>query len=170
MQITEMTEADWPVVQSIHREGIATGNATFESEPSESWQDWSSRTQDGGNLVIRTTDGTIAGWASLTPVSSRCVYSGIAEVSIYIAADKRGQGFGSRLLKVLVEKAEKLGLYMLQVGIFPENKSSIKLHQDQGFRIVGTREKLGKMSYGQQAGKWRDVVFMERRSSRIAQD
>ena len=139
-------------------EGIATGNATFEQE-APGWEKW-----DAGKLtvcrLVARLDGEIVGWAALGPASGRPVYRGVAEVSVYVASRFRGHGVGRDLLARLVAESEAAGLWTLQAGIFPENTASIRLHQSAGFRIVGTREKLGEMN-----GVWRDVVLMERRSA-----
>ncbi len=156
--IVPMTEQDWPAVSEIYLQGIATGNATFEQSLSE-WKDWDERHLPSCRLVAHIDD-RIAGWAALSPVSSRCVYGGVAEVSIYISESARGRGVGRRLLKALVDASEQNGIWTLQAGIFPENEASISLHQQAGFRIVGTRERLGCMN-----GVWRDIVLMERRSA-----
>jgi L-amino acid N-acyltransferase YncA len=156
--IEPLQEADWPAVRAIYLQGIATGNATFEQEAPD-WEKW-----DSGKLrvcrLIARLDGEIAGWAALGPVSSRPVYRGVAEVSVYVASKFRGEGVGRDLLARLIVESEAAGLWTLQAGIFPENTASIRLHQSLGFRIVGTRERLGEMS-----GVWRDVVLMERRSA-----
>lgn len=155
--ITGMETADWEAVRSIYEEGIATGNATFETE-APPWEDWDDRFCDSCRLVARTGDG-IVGWAALSPISSRCVYGGVAEASVYVAASARGQGIGGSLLERLVEDSEKAGFWTLQAGIFPENKASMRLVKSCGFREIGYRERLGCMD-----GKWRDVVILERRS------
>lgn len=152
-----MTADDWPAVQTIYLEGIATGNATFETDAPE-WAAWDLAHLQKCRLVARLRDETI-GWAALTPVSGRCVYAGVAEVSVYVAERMRGKKVGRRLLSALVEESEKHGIWTLQAGIFPENTASIEVHKRCGFRMVGVREKLGKMN-----GIWRDVVLMERRS------
>lgn len=158
MQIDSMQPADWPTVRAIYLEGIATGNATFEQSAPE-WETW-----DAGHLrvprLVARSDGEMLGWAALSAVSGRCVYAGVAEVSIYIAGQARGRGVGTQLLARLIEVSEAEGIWTLQAGIFPENSASIALHQRAGFRIVGTRERLGQMN-----GRWRDVALMERRSS-----
>lgn len=156
--ITPMTERDWPAVREIYLQGIATGNATFEQSVPE-WKEWDERHLPSCRLVARL-DGRIVGWAALSPVSSRCVYGGVAEVSIYVAEDARGRGVGRRLLAALVDASEHNGIWTLQAGIFTENQASIHLHQQAGFRIVGTRERIGCMN-----GVWRDIVLMERRSA-----
>jgi L-amino acid N-acyltransferase YncA len=156
MHITPMTAADWPAVRSIYLEGIATGDATFETAAPE-WERW-----DAGHLktcrLVAHVDGEVAGWAALSPVSARAVYAGVAEVSIYIAQLARGKGLGAALLRALVAESEVNGVWTLQAGIFPENTASIALHRRAGFRIVGTRERIGCVD-----GRWRDVVLMERR-------
>lgn len=155
--IEPMQAADWPQVRAIYLEGIATGQATFETEAPE-WEAWDDKHRPDCRLVARSGD-VILGWAALTPVSSRCVYAGVAEESIYIAAAARGQGVGKILLARLVAESEAAGLWTLQAGIFPENTASIALHKICGFREVGRRERIGQMN-----GVWRDTVFMERRS------
>jgi phosphinothricin acetyltransferase len=155
-----MRESDWPEVEVIYREGIATRRATFETT-TPSWNIWNSNHLPTCRLVIREADRMI-GWAALSPVSSRPVYAGVAEVSIYIQASARGQGAGKVLLGALVEESERAGVWTLQAGIFAENEASIALHAACGFRIVGYRERLGQID-----GAWKDVILMERRS-RIA--
>jgi L-amino acid N-acyltransferase YncA len=153
-----MQPEDWPSVRAIYLEGIATGNATFEQTAPE-WQKW-----DAGHLaaprIVARSDGNVLGWAALSGVSSRCVYAGVAEVSIYVAERARGRGIGRQLMSRLIADSEAEGIWTLQAGIFPENVASIALHERAGFRIVGQRERLGQMN-----GRWRDVVLMERRSA-----
>jgi len=157
MQIVPMTAADWLAVREIYAQGIATGNATFEENAPE-FEVWDRGHLTACRLISRDGDD-VAGWAALSPVSGRCVYAGVAEVSVYVGEVARGRGIGLKLLNALVEESEKHGIWTLQAGIFPENEASIAIHQKAGFRIVGTREKLGSMK-----GRWRDVVLMERRS------
>ena len=157
-EIAPMTQPDWPVVREIYLQGIATGNATFE-QSAPAWKEWDERHLPSCRLVARL-ENRIVGWAALSPVSSRCVYGGVAGVSIYVAEDARGHGVGRRLLGALVDGSEQNGIWTLQAGIFPENQASIRLHQQAGFRIVGRRERLGCMN-----GIWRDIVLMERRST-----
>ena len=156
--IEPMNPRDWPAVREIYMEGIRTGNATFEKTAPE-WEKW-----DAGHLPscrwVAHTGDDLLGWAALSPVSGRCVYAGVAEVSVYVAERARGQGIGLKLLTALVEASEQAGIWTLQAGIFPENVASIEMHKRCGFRIVGTREKIGCMD-----GRWRDVVLMERRST-----
>jgi phosphinothricin acetyltransferase len=155
--IRAMRSDDWPAIRQIYSEGIATGNATFETEAPE-WAKWDQGHLQDCRLVAR--DGQqILGWAALSPVSGRRVYSGVAEVSVYVAAEARGRGVGKLLLQSLVERSERYGIWTLQAGIFPENVPSIALHKSCGFREVGLRQKLG-----QRGGAWRDVLLLERRS------
>jgi L-amino acid N-acyltransferase YncA len=158
--IDEMRKDDWNQVAHIYREGIATGNATFQKDV-PSWEEWDANHIEAGRIVVRSED-SIVGWAAMSPVSSRCVYRGVAEVSVYVSTRHAGQGIGSQLLDALIEASEQEGYWTLQSGIFPENRASIKLHEKHGFRIVGHREKIGKMD-----GIWRDTVLLERRSKFI---
>jgi L-amino acid N-acyltransferase YncA len=160
--INKMNRGDWEQVRAIYIEGIATGHATFEAEAPE-WEKWDSAHLAEPRLAARL-GGHVAGWAALGRVSPRSVYSGVAEVSIYVGAKYRGQGIGDALLAALVDASEKKGIWTLQAGIFPENISSIELHKKHGFRVLGIREKVGKMTFGELTGTWRDVVLMERRS------
>ena len=162
-RIDKMNPNDWEQVRSIYLEGIATGHATFEAEAPE-WGKWDSNHLADPRLVART-GGKVAGWAALSRVSIRRVYSGVVEVSIYIESSYRGRGIGSALLAALIEASEKMGIWTLQAGIFPENIASISLHQKHGFRILGRRVKIGKMTFGELRGTWRDVILMERRSA-----
>jgi phosphinothricin acetyltransferase len=147
-------------VKKIYEDGIATGNATFETE-APSWEDWDQKHVKACRLVAESEKGVV-GWAALWPASDRCVYGGVAEVSVYVATEAQGAGLGSSLLEKLVSESEAAGFWTLQAGIFPENKSSIRIHEKCGFRVVGTRERLGKMG-----DTWRDVVMLERRSERV---
>ena len=156
--IDDMHDTDWEQVRSVYLEGIATGHATFETE-APAWEKWDAGHLREPRLVYRQA-GKIVGWAALSLISGRCVYAGVAEVSVYVAQGCRGQGVGHALLTTLVERAETKGIWTLQAGVFPENQASIKVHIKCGFRKVGIREKLGKM-----AGVWRDVVLLERRSN-----
>lgn len=157
INIETMTPTDWPRVREIYLEGIDTGNATFELKAPD-WDEWDAGHLKQPRLVARDGD-SIVGWAALTPVSGRCVYGGVAEVSVYVAENGRGKGLGKRLLKALVDASEANGIWTLQAGIFPENTASIELHLRNGFREVGRRERIGKMK-----GVWRDTVLLERRS------
>jgi phosphinothricin acetyltransferase len=155
--IETLRESDWRAVREIYREGIATGDATFETEPRE-WPEWDTAHLRHSRLAARSS-GNVGGWAALSPVSRRAVYAGVAEVSVYVAAAHRGQGLGRRLLAALVAESEAHGIWTLQAGIFPENRASLHLHERLGFREVGRRERIG-----QRDGRWRDTVLMERRS------
>lgn len=156
--IDSMTPEDWPQVEAIYREGIATGNATFETQ-TPSWDAWNAAHLDSCRLVARQND-QILGWAALSPVSGRCVYAGVTENSVYIAAAARGRGVGKALLNALADASEQAGIWTIQAGILRENATSIALHETCGFRVIGVREKLGQLN-----GIWRDVVLMERRST-----
>lgn len=153
-----MRDEDWPAVRAIYEEGIATGNATFETHAPD-WRNWDASHLDACRLVARA-GGEILAWAALTSVSRRQVYRGVGDLSIYVAERARGRGVGRALLTALVEASERAGFWTLQAGIFPENAASIALHRFCGFRVVGTHERIGQMN-----GVWRDVVLMERRSA-----
>jgi|SRR5580698_6769230 L-amino acid N-acyltransferase YncA len=157
MGIAPLTAGCWDAVRAIYLEGIATGNATFETSAPD-WEQWNSRHLPSCRLVALAGQ-EVLGFAALTPVSSRPVYAGVAEVSVYVAGRTRRQGIGRALLKALIAESEAAGIWTLQAGIFPENIPSIELHKQTGFRIVGVRERIGSM-----AGRWRDVVLMERRA------
>ncbi len=156
--IVPMSADDWPSVAAIYESGIATGEATFQTSV-PTWSAWDATHLASCRLIARGADGTIEGWAALSPVSSRPVYAGVAEVSIYIAESARGRGVGRRLLAALVAESEKDGRWTLQAGIFPENEASVALHVSCGFRIVGRRERIGCRE-----GVWRDNLLLERRS------
>ena len=148
---------DWPEVGRIFEEGIRTGNATFETEVL-SWEAWDAAHLPAHRLVAER-DGRVVGWIALAPVSPRKCYAGVAEVSTYVAEDARGEGVGRELLAALIESSERGGIWTLETGVFPENEPSLRLLQRFGFRVVGTRERIGRMY-----GMWRDVTFLERRS------
>lgn len=163
ISIRLMQATDWQAVSKIYKEGIETGYATFEKDiPSyQSWDDAHMKTC----RIVALKNEDILGWAALSAVSSRCVYGGVAEVSVYVAKEARGQGVGKLLMENLINKSEKEGLWTLQSGIFPENKGSIKLHEQMGFRYIGKREKVGNLD-----GVWKDNVLFERRSSIVGVD
>jgi phosphinothricin acetyltransferase len=156
LRISPMLPEYWLAVERIYLEGIATGNATFETE-SPGWESWDVKHHRHSRLVALEGD-RLLGWAALSPVSTRRVYAGVAEVSIYVTEAARGRSVGRALLAALVEQSEENGIWTLQAGIFPENRASISLHKACGFREVGVREQLGQLR-----GKWRDVVLLERR-------
>lgn len=156
-----MNAKDWSAVSEIYKAGIATGFATFETEV-PSYMDWDKAHLQACRFVALEKN-RVVGWAALSPVSSRCVYGGVAEVSVYIAKNSRGLGVGKLLMKHLIQESEKEGLWTLQSGIFPENKASIALHEKVGFRYIGKREKVGKTG----EGIWKDNLLFERRSSNV---
>lgn len=155
-----MQAEDWPAVAQIYGEGIATGQASFETSIPD-WESWDAAHHPRLRLVA-AADGALLGWAALSPVSGRCVYGGVMEVSVYVAAAARGHGVGTALLQALISASEAAGIWTLQAGIFPENRGSLALHQRCGFRQVGRREKIGQL-----AGQWRDVLLLERRSTTV---
>jgi phosphinothricin acetyltransferase len=157
MEIRTMTKNDWPSVSRIYAEGIATGFATFETSI-PTYDDWDKAHLKSCRLVAVMGDDVL-GWAALSPVSSRCVYGGVGEVSVYIAEKNRGIGIGKLLMDRLIDLSEKEGLWTLQSGIFPENKESIRLHEKVGFRRIGKRERIGQLK-----GRWKDNLLFERRS------
>jgi len=158
--IDALRPEDWEQVRAIYVEGIATGHATFETG-APPWEKWDSDHLARARLVAR--DGpAILGWAALSPVSGRCVYAGVAEVSVYVAAAARNRGVGRALLHGLIRASEEEGIWTLQAGVFPENASSLALHRRCGFREVGRRERLGMLG-----DTWRDVILLERRSRTI---
>lgn len=161
MTIQPLAEAHWPAVKAIYEAGIATGNATFETQ-APAWEAWDTAHLDHSRLVAVDEAGTVRGWAALSPVSSRCVYGGVAEISVYIAAEARGQGVGRQLLQALIAESEAHGIWTLQAGTFAENQASIGLHTRAGFRVIGHRERIG-----QHHGVWRNTVQMERRSPTV---
>lgn len=160
MTITNMTENHWQAVRDIYESGIATGNATFQTE-APGWEDWDKGHVKNCRLVAIAGD-KVLGWAALSAVSSRCVYAGVAEVSVYIHPEARGKGVGLQLLEALILESEANNYWTLQAGIFPENTASIALHEKLGFRQVGRREKIGQMK-----GVWRDTLLLERRSNKV---
>lgn len=161
--LAPMTPAHWPEVVAIFREGIATGNATFESD-APPWERWDAAHLAAGRLVA-AGGARVAGWVALGRVSDRCAYAGVAEVSLYVAAAARGRGVGGLLLDGVIEAAERAGLWTLQAGIFPENAASLALFDGRGFRRLGRRERIGRLG-----GKWRDVWLLERRSRVVGAD
>jgi L-amino acid N-acyltransferase YncA len=164
-RIDKMQPDHWAEVARIYAEGIETGHATFQKDV-PTWADWDAAHLPYGRLVAlktvengQNTEGVVLGWAALSAVSNRCVYGGVAELSVYVSAAARGQGVGQLLMENLIQEAEANGLWTLQAGIFPENTGSVQLHLNTGFRQIGFREKVGKMD-----GVWRDTLLFERRS------
>jgi L-amino acid N-acyltransferase YncA len=158
VEIRAMKHDDWPAVEAIYAEGIATGDATFETTP-PSWEEF-----DAGRLrehrLVAIEDGEVVGWAALAPTSSRACYAGVVEHSVYVAEAARGRGVGRALMDALIAGADAAGLWTLQTSIFPENLASVALHERVGFRVVGRRERIAKLD-----GVWRDTLLLERRSS-----
>ena len=167
MKIETMSEGDWPAVAAIYREGIATGHATFAGAPPDTWAEFSERKIGECGCVAReVAGGAVLGWATLAKVSDRCVYAGVAEVSLYVAMAARGLGVGAALMGGLIVRAEAAGVWTLQANIFEENAASLALHVRHGFRVVGRRERIGRMpAIGPRAGEWRDTLLLERRSA-----
>ena len=163
MEIIAVKPGHYPQIAKIYLQGIATGNATFQTE-APSWESWDTSHFVHSRLAAFESS-EMAGWAALSPVSSRCVYAGVGEVSIYLAENFRGKGIGKRLLSHLIDESEANGLWTLQSGIFVENVRSIRLHERCGFRQIGYREKIGNMN-----GVWRDNIILERRSKLVGHE
>ena len=157
IDVVAMREGHWPDVSRIYAEGLATGNATFETEV-PSWDRWDASHLRGHRLVA-VRDGAVVGWVAVSAVSVRAVYAGVVEVSVYVAEAARGLGVGRALLEVLIASTEAAGIWTIQSGVFPENSASLRLHERLGFEVVGRRRRIGKL-----AGVWRDVIAIERRS------
>jgi L-amino acid N-acyltransferase YncA len=164
-----MDQKHWPAVREIYQAGIDTGHATFESAPPATWEKWLDNHINELSLVA-VARGVVHGWAALSSSSDRCVYAVVAENSVYVAPIAKRLGVGRRLLAELIERSERKNIWTLQAGIFPENVASVALHRSLGFHTVGTRRQLGKMLHGPLAGQWRDVLALERRSSRAGID
>jgi L-amino acid N-acyltransferase YncA len=156
----ELQVGNWLRVKAIYQQGIDQGDATFELATPD-WVAWNADHLAYPRLIALTGD-LVVGWAALSPVSERCVYEGVAEVSVYVDADFHRRGIGKMLLQALIKRSEKAGLWTLRAGVFPENAPSLSLHKSCGFRVVGVRERIGQMS-----GVWRDVILLERRSSKV---
>jgi phosphinothricin acetyltransferase len=163
MTIRALTPADWPAVERIYAEGIATGNATFEAFP-PSWEQFDAGKLTTGRLVA-VDDRGVVGWAAVSPVSTREVYHGVVEHSVYVTERARGLGLGSQLLHELIAACDAAGIWTIQSSIFRENTASARLHESAGFRQVGYRERIALMTYGPWAGQWRDTILIERRST-----
>ena len=159
-EIRPLAQEDWPAVEAIHAEGIATGQATFETAP-PSWEEFdASRLRD--HRLVAVEDGEVVGWAALSPTSSRECYAGVVEHSVYVAESVRGRGVGRALMEALIAGADAAGLWTIQTSIFPENGASVALHERVGFRVVGRRYRIAKLN-----GVWRDTLLLERRSARV---
>ena len=159
-QIRDLRPGDWPEVARIYAEGIATRNATFETEV-PGWEEWNGA-HLGEHRFVAEEDGEVLGWIALAPISTRCCYAGVAEISAYVRERARGRGVGATLLEAVVKSTERAGIWTLETGVFPENEPSLALLKRFGFREVGVRERIGQLD-----GVWRDVVFLERRSEVI---
>jgi L-amino acid N-acyltransferase YncA len=157
MEIRAMRADDWPTVKTIYEQGIATRQATFETE-APAWEAWDAAHLPGLRLVAEE-GGEVVGWAALSPVSRRACYAGVVEESVYVAEGARGRGIGITLLARLCSDADAAGIWMIQTAIFPENVASLELHRRCGFRVVGTRERIAQLD-----GVWRDTVLLERRT------
>jgi phosphinothricin acetyltransferase len=158
-----MTDAHADGVLAVYEAGIATGHATFQSSP-PTWPEFDADHLPDHRLVALDDDGSVLGWVAASPVSGRCVYAGVVEVSVYVAPAARGRGVGRALLDGFLESTADAGVWTVQAGVFPENTASLALHAAAGFRTVGTRERLGRMTHGPLAGSWRDVVLLEKRA------
>jgi phosphinothricin acetyltransferase len=157
MAIEALGPRHWPAVRAILEQGIGGGQATFETE-APSWEEWD-RAHLPGQRLVATAGGEVLGWAALSPVSARAPYAGVAEVSVYVAEPSRGRGVASALLDALVGSSERAGIWTLQAVLFPQNAASLALHRGAGFRVVGRRERIGRLG-----GRWRDTLLLERRS------
>jgi phosphinothricin acetyltransferase len=155
--IDDLRPEQWPEVARIYDDGIATGNATFETEV-PGWERWNDA-HLAAHRYVALDGGRVVGWVAVSPVSDRCVYGGVVEDSVYVATDARGKGVGRMLLRRLIDSTEAAGIWTIQTGIFPENEASLRLHESVGFEVVGRRKRIGKLH-----GIWRDVLFVERRS------
>ncbi|QHL89039.1 GNAT family N-acetyltransferase [Nibribacter ruber] len=159
--IQPLTAAHFPSVTSIYDQGIASQNATLETK-APTWQYWDQGHLPHSRWVAVSGTGQVVGWAALSPVSGRCVYGGVAEVSVYIEESARNQGIGSLLLQALITSSEQNGIWTLQAGILKENEASVAMHLKNGFRMVGLRERIGQLH-----GQWRDTYLLERRSHTV---
>ncbi|WP_392341619.1 GNAT family N-acetyltransferase (plasmid) [Leifsonia sp. P73] len=161
VSIRALQPSDWPAVEQIYREGIATGNATFEATP-PTWEEFDVGKLTIARLVAVDEADNILGWAAVSPTSTRDVYRGVVEHSVYVATAARGRAVGRALLAALIEACDAADIWTVQSSIFPENASSLALHDRGGFRRIGTRERVALMTYGPWAGQWRDTVLVER--------
>lgn len=164
-QIRPLVAGDWESVKAVYLAGIATGNATFETTAPE-WDSWDRNHLPVARLVAVSQDSEVVGWAALTPVSARRVYSGVAEVSVYVTPQWQDKGLGRELLQALISQSEANDIWTLQSSVFPENLATVALHKRCGFRVVGYREKIARDG----GDRWRDTLLMERRSKAVGQD
>ena len=164
------TAADAVAINEIHRAGLTTGHASFRIDPYQ-WIEFENLyLNDRGLAIVAEGEGTVSAWAGVIPVSDRCVYAGVGEVSIYVSPIVQGRGIGRLLLQALVSRSEERGYWTLVAQIFPENQASISLHKACGFKVVGQRKQIGRMSYGPLEGQWRDTIMLERRSKIVGCD
>ena len=159
MDIEKFTHNHWPEAKAIYISGLATGNANFTHQAPE-WDEWD-KSHIKTCRFAAIENGVVLGWAALTTISDRCVYAGVAEVSVYVAEGSRGKGIGKLLLNTLIRESENNNIWTLESRIFLENTASVKIHLETGFRIVGKRERIGQMN-----GIWRDILLLERRSDK----
>jgi phosphinothricin acetyltransferase len=168
IEVRVMSPADWPEVAAVYAQGIADGEATFEAEV-PAWDVF-----DRGRLqvprLVAVDGASVIGWAAASPVSTRPVYRGVVEHSVYVAREARGRGAGRALLDAFVEASESAGIWTIQSSVFAENAASLRLHESAGFRVVGRRERIARSSVGPHAGRWRDTILIERRSARNGAD
>jgi len=167
-EVEPMTEAHWPDVRRIWAAGLATGHASFAAEP-PAWERF-----DADRLAehrfVALVDGQVAGWVAVSPTAARPEYAGVVEHSVFVDPSAAGHGVGRALLDRLIASTETAGIWSIRSAIFPENAASLALHRVAGFRVVGTRERVARFGYGPMAGKWRDVVLVERRSRVVGLD
>ena len=161
-----MRDEDWAAVRRIYQEGIDTGHATFESKAPD-WERFNTTRLPGHRFVAENTEGGILGWAAVSPVSVRPVYSGVVEHSVYVGTAARGLGLGAALVRALAESTAADGIWTIQASVFPENEASLKLHLANGYVVVGRRQRIARMTHGPLNGQWRDTVLIERRSPGI---
>ena len=162
LTVRPLTAADWPDVARIFAEGLATGHATFEVAAPD-WARWDAEHLAAHRFVATDDAGSVLGWVAAAPVSRRSVYAGVVEESLYVGEAARGRGAGRTLLAAFLDSARAGGVWTVQAGVFPENAASLRLHLGAGFRVVGTRERIGRMELGPLAGRWRDVLLLEQR-------
>jgi L-amino acid N-acyltransferase YncA len=160
VQIRALTREDWPRVEAIYAEGIATRNATFDTEP-PSWEGFdAARLRE--HRFVAVDDGEVVGWVAVSPTSARACYAGVVENSVYVAEGARGRGVGRALMEALIASTEAAGIWTIQTGVFPENEATLALHERVGFRVVGRLERIAQLD-----GVWRDTLLLERRSATV---
>ncbi|WP_367404044.1 GNAT family N-acetyltransferase [Kocuria marina] len=164
--VVALQESHWPAAREIYAAGIATGQATFEARP-PGWEAFAAGKPAHLRQVAVNAHGAVLGWVAASPLSARAVYAGVVEESVCVHPDAAGRGVGRLLLQALIAAAEAAGVWTIEAKIFPENTASLALHQTLGFEPVGVRWRLGRMSHGPQAGRWRDVLLLERRSATV---